>query len=157
MINKPCFQLSRNAFGRLIFTGTDGVVREAIIPVRAFSSTAPVRGVARLDQRGHELAWSEQLRDLPDELRILVEADLASREFIPEIKGIYEVSTFATPSIWHVETDRGKTAFILKGEESIRRLSSPSLLIADSHGIHFLIRDRFALDPHSRKLLDRFL
>ena len=157
MINKPCFQLSRNAFGRLVFTGTDGVAREGIIPVRAFPITAPDRGIALIDQRGHELAWIEQLRDLPDELRMLVEADLASREFIPEIRGIYEVSTFATPSIWHVETDRGKTAFILKGEESIRRLSSPSLLIADSHGIHFLIRDRFALDPHSRKLLDRFL
>lgn len=157
MINQPCFQLSRNAFGRLVFTGTDGVVREGIIPVRAFPITAPDRGIALIDQLGHELAWIDQLRDLPDELRMLVEADLASREFIPEIKRIYEVSTFATPSIWRVETDRGKTAFILKGEESIRRLSSPSLLIADSHGIHFLIRDRFALDPHSRKLLDRFL
>ena len=157
MINKPCFQLSRNAFGRLVFTGTDGVVREGIIPVRAFPITAPDRGIALIDQRGHELAWIDQLGDLPDELRMLVEADLASREFIPEIKRIYEVSTFATPSIWHVETDRGKTDFILKGEESIRRLSSSSLLIADSHGIHFLIRDRFALDPHSRKMLDRFL
>ena len=157
MINKPCFQLSRNAFGRLVFTGTDGVVREGIIPVRAFPITAPDRGIALIDQRGHELAWIDQLRDLPAELRMLVEADLASREFIPEIKRIYEVSTFATPSIWHVETDRGKTAFILKGEESIRRLSSTSLLIADSHGIHFLIRDRFALDSHSRKMLDRFL
>ncbi|MDE2366977.1 MAG: DUF1854 domain-containing protein, partial [Betaproteobacteria bacterium] len=45
----------------------------------------------------------------------------------------------------------------LKGEEDIRRLISPALLIADSHGIQFLVRDRFALDHHSRKILDRFL
>ncbi|MEO8767252.1 MAG: DUF1854 domain-containing protein [Nitrosospira sp.] len=157
MINKPYFQLSRNAFGRLVFTGTDGVAREGIIPVRAFPITAPDRGIALIDQGGHELAWIDQLRDLPDESRMLVGADLASREFIPEIKRIHNVSSFATPSVWHVETDRGKTAFILKGEEGIRRLSSPSLLIADSHGIHFLIRDRFTLDHHSRKILDNFL
>jgi len=30
-------------------------------------------------------------------------------------------------------------------------------LNADSPGIHFLIRDRYALDQHSRRILDRFL
>ena len=44
-----------------------------------------------------------------------------------------------------------------KGEEDIRRLALPALLIADSHGIHYLIHDRYALDHHSRKILDRFL
>jgi hypothetical protein len=157
MINKPCFQLSRNAFGRLVFTGTDGVVREGIIPVRAFPITSPDRGIALVDQGGHELAWIDQLEDLADELRRLVEVDLASREFIPEIKRIHDVSSFATPSVWSVETDRGKTSFILRGEESIRRLSPAALLISDRHGIHFLIRDRFALDRSSRRILDRFL
>ncbi|HSG22318.1 MAG TPA: DUF1854 domain-containing protein, partial [Azonexus sp.] len=44
-----------------------------------------------------------------------------------------------------------------KGEEEIRRLSHTRLLIADSNGIEFLIRDLSQLDQHSRKLLDRFL
>jgi hypothetical protein len=30
-------------------------------------------------------------------------------------------------------------------------------MIADRHGVHYLIRDLAALDKHSRKLLDRFL
>ena len=46
---------------------------------------------------------------------------------------------------------------MLKGEEDIRRLSRTRLLIADTHGIQFLIRDIGTLDRHSRKLLDRFL
>ena len=46
---------------------------------------------------------------------------------------------------------------ILKGEEDIRRLSQTRLLIADSNGIEFLVRDLTQLDPNSRKLLDRFL
>ena len=104
-----------------------------------------------------ELAWIDRLTDLPDEARILLEEELAQREFIPEIHRIRHVSSFATPSTWEVETDRGPTAFVLKGEDDIRRLSPSTLLIADSHGIHFLLRDIHVLDKASRKLLDRFL
>ncbi|HJV92405.1 MAG TPA: DUF1854 domain-containing protein [Azonexus sp.] len=151
------YRLSHNSFGRLVFTGPDGVAQEGVVPVRAFPIAAPDQGIALVDPHGHELAWIEQLSDLPDDLRTLVEGELASREFMPEIKRIVSVGSFATPSTWRVETNHGETSFVLKGEEDIRRLASPALLIADSHGIHFLIRDRFALDTHSRKILDRFL
>jgi hypothetical protein len=157
MIDKPNYRLSRNTFGRLVFTGMDGEAHEGVVSVRAFPITAPDYGIALIGPHGHELAWIDRLSDLPDGLRKLVEADLATREFIPEIRRIHDVSSFVTPSTWYVETDRGKTSFVLKGEEDIRRLTPPALLIADSHGIQFLIRDRFALDPHSRKILDGFL
>jgi hypothetical protein len=157
MSDKASYRLSRNPSGRLVFTEANGAAREGVVPVRAFPITAPDGAIALVDQHGHELAWIEQLSDLPDELREIVEAELATREFIPEIRRIREVSSFATPSTWRVETDRGNTSFILKGEEDIRRLAPPSLLIADSHGVQFLIHDRFALDYHSRKILDRFL
>ena len=157
MIDQPDFQLSRNAFGRLVFIGSDGQAQEGVVPVRAFPIAAPDQGIALIDTQGHELAWIERLVDLPDELRTLIEAELGSREFMPKIKRILEVSSFATPCTWQVETDRGVTAFILKGEKNTRRLPPPALLITESHGIHFLIRDRFALDHHSRKILDRFL
>ncbi len=101
--------------------------------------------------------WIERLIDLPEGYRQLIEAELVSREFMPEIKRLHKVSSFITPSTWHVETDRGDTSFSLKGEEDIRRLTNSSLMITDSHGVHFLIRNRLALDRHSRKLLDHFL
>ena len=151
------YSLSRNAFGRLVFTGANGEVHEGIVPVRAFPITAPGRGISLVDRDGHELAWIDALDNLPDETRTHVEADLASREFMPEIKHIKTVSSFATPSTWGVETDRGSTSFILKGEEYIRRLTPTGLLITDSQNINFLIRDRTALDHHSRRILDRFL
>jgi len=151
------YQLRRNAFGRLEFIGSDGEVHVGVVPVRAFPISAADDGVALVDPYGHELAWIDQLADLPDELRALVEAELAQREFMPVIKRIVGVASFATPSTWQVETDRGPASFVLKGEEDIRRLTPPALLIADSHGIHFLIRDRSALDQHSRRILDRFL
>lgn len=151
------YRLQRNDFGRLIFTGSDGETHEGVVPVRAFPIAAPDQGIALVDPHGHELAWIEKLSDLPDGLRQLVEDELASREFMPVISRIVSVSSYATPSTWQIVTNHGDTRLVLKGEEDIRRLASPALLIADTHGIHYLIRDRHALDAHSRKILDRFL
>ena len=99
----------------------------------------------------------DNIADLPPAIGQLIEAELASREFVPEIERIEAVSSFACPSTWQVVTNRGKTELLLKGEEDIRRLSQSRLLIADSHGIQFLIRDQTQLDRQSKKLLDRFL
>lgn len=157
------FELHRNAFGRLVFTATssdteeNSVIHEGIVPVHAFPISAPAEGVALVSAEGHELAWIERLSDLPAHTRQLLEEELARREFIPEIQKIKDVSTFATPSIWQVETNRGDTSFILKGEDDIRRLNQTTLLIADSNGIHYLLRNTQQLDRQSRKLLDRFL
>ena len=149
--------LQRDAFGRLVFTAADGTVHVGVVPVRAFPIGAPDDGIALVDPHGHELAWIDRLADLPADLRGLVESELASREFMPVIQRIRSVSSFATPSTWEIDTDRGPTTMVLKGEEDIRRLARPALLIADSRGINFLIRDRYALDPVSKKMLDRFL
>ena len=70
---------------------------------------------------------------------------------------IIEVSSFATPSTWTVETSRGATQFVLKGEEDIRRISKDTYLISDNHGVQYLIENIQLLDKHSRRLLDRFL
>ena len=76
---------------------------------------------------------------------------------MPEIQRVRSVSGYATPCTWQVETDRGETSLVLKAEEDIRRLAAPTLLIIDSRGIQFLIRDPAALDATSRRILERFL
>lgn len=151
------FQLRHNDFGRLVFIDADGVEHEGAIPVRAFPIGAPEQGIAMVSADGHELAWIEQWSDVSPALRAVIEQELAAREFMPEISRIRGVSSFSTPTVWEVDTNRGETSFTLKGEEDIRRLPQSALLIADSHGIQFLIRDTKALDKHSRKILDRFL
>lgn len=151
------YHLQHDARGRLTYTGEDGQTHENVVPVRAFPIAAPDQGVALVDPHGHELAWIDRLSELPAPLRTLIEGELASREFMPVISQIVSVSSYATPSTWQIVTDHGKTALVLKGEEDIRRLPSPALLIADSNGINYLIHDRYALDKVSRKILDRFL
>ena len=151
------FQLTRNAFGRLVLTHADGQRYEGASPVRAFPIQAPEDGIAMVCIDGKEIAWIDRLSDLPGAVRTLVEEELAGREFMPEIRAIASVTSFATPCTWQVETDRGETSFVLRGEEDIRRIGPTALLVSDNHGIHFLIRDLAALDKHSRKILDRFL
>lgn len=151
------YQLTRNAFGKLVLTAADGSVREGVVPVRAFPIAAPGEGIALIGTDGHEAGWIEHLDTAPAALRQLVEEELGRREFMPEIRRIRRVSSFATPSTWQVDTDRGETSLVLWGEEFIRRLGKSGLLIEDSHGIHFLVRDLNGLDSASRKLLDRFL
>lgn len=151
------FKLSRNAAGRLVLTTAGGVVYPGVTPVRPFPISAPDEGLSLVDAHGHELAWIACLDDLPQATRSLVEEELAAREFTPEIRGLETVSTFATPSTWRVVTDRGVTSFVLKGEEDIRRLGQKGLLITDTNGIQYLVRDIQSLDRLSRRLLDRFL
>jgi hypothetical protein len=128
-----------------------------VVPVRAFPIAAPGEGLSLLSAEGHELVWIDRLGDLSPRQRELVEEELSSREFAPEIRRLLAVSTFATPSTWTVDTDRGTTQFVLKGEEDIRRIGRSMLLIADSQGLQFRVRDLTALDRPSRRLLERFL
>jgi hypothetical protein len=153
---KP-FDLSRNAFGKLVFSSPETVTHMGVVPVRAFPISSPDAGISLVDTDGHEVAWIDRLGDLPAPIRALIEEELANREFLPEIIRLRHVSTFATPSTWEVETDRGIANFVLRGEEDIRRVGQSTLIIADSHGVQFLIRDLNALDKASRRLLDRFL
>ena len=150
------FQLKRNAFNELVLTKA-GVEYVKVSPVRAFPIQTPDEGISMVHDNGAELAWIEHINDLPEPEKTLVQDELDGREFMPEISSILNVSSFSTPCTWSVVTDRGETEFVLKGEEDIRRIGAASLLISDNHGIHFLIRDMFGVDKHSRRILDRFL
>ncbi|AQR70712.1 hypothetical protein BZG29_22155 [Janthinobacterium sp. LM6] len=151
------FTLHRDTFGKLVMTDADGQVFEGVAPVRAFPIQSPDEGISLVLGNGKEVAWIDHVDALPEPARSLLQEELEGREFMPEIARVKSVSSFATPCTWYVDTDRGETQFVLKGEEDIRRIGAASLLIADNHGIHFLIRDMFNIDKTTRKILDRFL
>jgi hypothetical protein len=157
IVATAAFQLTRDAFGRLILTLPLGHVFEGVVPVRAFPIQSPEDGIALMHTDGHEAVWIDRLDALPEPAQGLIREELASREFMPEILSIESVTSFSTPCTWHVLTDRGDTRFVLRGDEDIRRVGLTVLLVTDSHGIQFLIRDREKLNKESRKILDRFL
>ena len=149
--------LERTPAGRLRLCAVDGSIHDPVIVVRAFPVSAPDSGFSLMSADGHELAWIDRLDSLDPELRTLIEQGLDEREFMPVIARLIGVSGFVTPCTWHVDTDRGPARFVLKGEEDIRRNGNGALLITDSDGIHYLLRDVGALDRASRRILDRFL
>ena len=151
------FDLRRDAFGRLVLTDAEGREHAGVLAVRAFPIAAPDEGVSVVDADGHELAWVPRMSALDEPRRALLAEALEQREFMPRLLRVHAVSSFATPSTWDVETDRGPTRFVLKGEEDIRRLGPGLLIVNDAHGVQYLIQDLMAMDRHSRKLLDRFL
>ncbi|WP_310610115.1 DUF1854 domain-containing protein [Limnohabitans sp.] len=151
------FTLAFDSFGKLVVTLADGTQHVGAVVVRAFPIATPDQCICILSAEGKELAWVENLNDLPAHAREMVSQALQGREFMPEILRLEGVNSFSTPSVWRVQTSRGPTQLVLKGEEDIRRLSASRLIVADAHGVQFLIRDLPSLDRHTRKLLDRFL
>lgn len=146
--------LHRDPLGRLLLDG------EPVTPVRAHPISAPEDGIGLIGPDGHERLWLPRLAEVPEPAQALLREELAAREFHPTIQKLVSVSTFSTPSLWTVETDRGPLQFHLKSEEDIRRLGGPSegrLLITTSHNLQLYVADRWALDRHSRRLLERFL
>jgi hypothetical protein len=151
------FTLQRDAHGRWTCR-IDGETHQGVQVVRAFPLTAPEEDIAIVGSDGHELAFVACLDALAAPTQQALREALAEREFVPLIERIHSVSTFATPSVWQVETDRGATELVLKVEEDIRRLpGARRLLVTSGSGVVFEIRDRNALDRASQRLLERFL
>jgi hypothetical protein len=150
-------RLSYDPFGRLVLTLPNRESHVGVWPVRAFPFSAPAQWISFCDEQGHEVYSLPELSELPEETRLLLEADLARREFVPVIQRIDSVSPGAEPTEWNVVTDRGETCFTLNNEDHIRRMGLNAALITDSNGVRYLIDDLEALDAASRRILRRYL
>ncbi|MBI5280298.1 MAG: DUF1854 domain-containing protein [Candidatus Solibacter usitatus] len=151
------FTLSRDSFDRLVLTTGDGVAHTGVEPVRAFPLSDPGHALSLCDAEGREVAFIDDLSQLPPDLRRTLEAELAQREFVPTITRIINTPPDTEPAHWHVETDRGITTFQLDSEDYVHRHDTWHFSIVDSRGIRYHIPDARRLDHHSRRVLDRFL
>jgi len=157
-MSAPDFDLQRDPHGQWVCRAADGRRHAGVQAVRAFPLNAPDEAISLVGSDGSELVFIPLLTELPAERQQAVRDALAEREMVPVIQRIVSVSTFATPSTWQVQTDRGPTSLVLKVEEDIRRLPGQRrLLITSSHGLVFEVPDRTRLDRSSRRLLERFL
>jgi hypothetical protein len=153
----PVFTLQRDAHARWTCS-VEGVAHHSVQVVRAFPLSAPEEDIAIVSTGGQELVFVARLDALDALNQQALRGALAEREFVPVIERIRSVSTFATPSTWQVDTDRGATELVLKVEEDIRRLpGAQRLLVTSGSGVVFEIRDRHRLDRASQRLLERFL
>lgn len=195
---KQWFSLQEDSWGRLILKvlatspgeHTVGHEKEetedqqyvGVNLIRAFPLSAPAQGLSICTAEGREIVWIEQVNDLPAPLRQQVLDLLARREFVPILWRILRIRTEVDPCEWEVETDRGRTRFLVGSSEDVRVLPSISqpddsssappkkgggrtpgsprghrLLIMDTHGIRYLILDVKKLDSTSQRLLEHYL
>ena len=151
------FRLHLDPLGRLVLTEADGqqFVERRADP--AFPISDPHTGISICDCEGHELHWIDSTAELSGDAGQLLEAELRRREFMPHIRRIIRMDAISEPSQWDVETDRGRTQFLLGSQEDVHRLDAQQAMIVDTHGIRYLIPDVRQLDAHSRRILERFL
>src|SRR5437879_6156860 len=112
-MNQPDLSLEHDAFGRLIAIDRQGHRHVGVIPIRAFPYSSPLTWISLCDADGHEMECISDVAKLPPDVRTVLEANLAQREFVPVIRRITRISPGPVPTKWEVETDRGPTEFLL--------------------------------------------
>lgn len=150
------WRLERQAHGRLDFLAADGNRHANVDVLRAFPVTAAAGPVAIVAGDGGELAWIDALAEEPHDLRVLLEKELAQREFLPVIERIDAVSDSEPPE-WTVLTDRGPHRFKVDSADDIAHEPNGGAFVTDTHGIRYRIRDVDALDGRSRRLFEKML
>jgi hypothetical protein len=150
------FSLDRDVFGQLVLTDADGQRHSGVEPARAYPISCPEQWVSLCDAEGHEVLFVRDLEKLPPDLRSTLEEELGRREFVPMIENILKVADDNDPSEWEVETDRGRTTFLLDSEDDVRRLGPFRVLFIDTHGIRYIIPDIRKLNSGSRRIMERY-
>jgi hypothetical protein len=150
-------RFTHDEFGRLVFHDAAGEQHVDVTPVRGFPISDREFSVSICNGEGRELLWIERLSDLPAEMRETLQTDLARREFMPVLERIVSISANSEPCEWEVETDRGRTKFVLKTDEDVRRIDDARAMVSDANGVSYLIRSLAALDGTSRRYLERYL
>ncbi|NBX28892.1 DUF1854 domain-containing protein [bacterium] len=148
------WRLERHAHGRLDFIDCQGLRHANVDVLRAFPVSDPAGPAAIVAVDGGELAWIESLSAVAAPLRTILETELAQREFLPRIERVAAVSD-GEPAEWTVVTDRGPHRFKVSHADDFVMQPDGGAFVTDSHGMRYAIPSIAALDPHSRRLLDR--
>ena len=151
------FQLSRDEWSHLKMTDSAGHEYCDVSVVPLFPISASKQWVSLVSAEGEEIACLDSIQGLSPSNVLLLEEELALREFIPVIEKIVSVSGITEPCEWFVETNHGPTSFVLKTEEDVRRISAKAVNITDANGIRFRVDDMKNLDKRSRSFVEWYV
>ncbi|MFN7731908.1 MAG: DUF1854 domain-containing protein [Pirellula sp.] len=151
------FTLARDQWSHLQLTDSAGKVYRDVTVVPLFPVATPKEWISILASNGDELVSLRDLSSLAPSDRELVEQELAFREFVPQILKVLWVSGTQEPCEWEVETNHGKTRFVLNSEEDVRRVSAWTVHFMDASGGRFWVEDIRKLDSRSRAYVEWYV
>src|SRR4029078_3392285 len=97
-IKTPPFGLSFDAWGRLVLIDADGLRHIGVVPARAFPLSSRTQWISICDDTGRELVLVQDLDDLPESVRGVLEKALAEREFVPILTRVVQAARESEPS-----------------------------------------------------------
>ncbi len=150
------FRLEKDSFGRLVLVDSAGARFVGVETYRAFPISAPRQWFSICDSDGKEIVLLKDPSVLAPEVLQKLEEEISRREFVPVIEKIISLKADTDPAEWDVVTDRGRTFFLIDGDDDVRRLGDNGAILCDTHGIRYLIPDLRELDGPSRRLLGRY-
>ncbi|HKJ01982.1 MAG TPA: DUF1854 domain-containing protein [Longimicrobiales bacterium] len=111
-----------------------------------------------LDPKGQEVATLPGLDALPEAERPLVEEALRQRYILSAILRVDRIDVRFGTRYWWVDTDRGPRWFALREPgRNVTWISGSHLILRDTAGNRFEIRDLTSLDRRSQRWIARSL
>jgi uncharacterized protein DUF1854 len=150
-------RLVREASGQLSLTDAAGQTHSNVRLVPLFPASDPDNWISICEAAAGEIVCVADPGQLAQSSREVMRDELSRREFVPVIRRIVRVSSNTEPSEWDVETDRGRTRFVLETEENVRRLNRNQITIEDANGIRYLVADVAGLDAKSRRIVEWYV
>lgn len=151
------FSLSLDAWRHLQLVDGAGRVYPNINVIPLFPVTSPHDGISILSEDQDELLCIGSISELPVEFRELLQSELSLREFVPVIQRVLSVSGKTEPCEWVVDTNHGRTTFVLKAEEDVHRISNQTVNILDANGMRYRVENLNALDRKSKAFIEWYV
>ncbi|MFN7797102.1 MAG: DUF1854 domain-containing protein, partial [Planctomycetota bacterium] len=151
------FKLDRDPWNQLQLTDAKGTRYGEVVVVPMYPVAAPKEWVSILSKEGEELVCLKNLDSLNSSERQLLEEELSLREFVPQILKVHWVSGTQEPCEWDVETNHGRTRFVLNAEEDVRRVTAWTVHFIDANGCRFRVDDIRKLDSRSRGYVEWYV
>lgn len=125
---------------------------------RAFPLTNPENYIVLMKENGKQIGMIEDINKIDEESKRNILEELDTVFFVPQIKKIFWVKERFGSSRWKVETDRGIKEFATGSiHESVKEVEDGHIIITDTEGLQYEIKDINELPPKSRAIILRYV
>ena len=156
------FHRTEGGFVNLDYTDPEGetktYTRGAVHRCFPFSDPDHYISIRESTGDGREIGLVENLDDLPEEAREMLQEQMALRYFVPKIRKIRSIKEEYGYSYWDADTDRGSIRFTVRmGGGSVYAIGEGRYLVNDIDGNRFEIPDVKQLTAKELRELDLFI